>query len=55
MNEVYRTPLFTSWPVPVNFRECFAPKEKASRNKAKNGAKKANRTSFFLNLSSIFY
>jgi hypothetical protein len=55
MNEIYRTPLFTSWPVPVDFRECFAPKERVLKGKSKNGTKKTNHASFSLNLLSVFY
>jgi hypothetical protein len=55
MNEIYRTPFLTTWPVPVDFRDCFASREKILKNKAKNEAKKTNRASFSLDLLSAFY
>jgi hypothetical protein len=55
MNEIYRTPLFTTWPMPINFGECFGAREKGLKNKAKNGTKKAKRASFSLNLFSFFF
>jgi hypothetical protein len=55
MNEIYQTPLLTSWPMPVDFGECFNAKGKGLKNKVKNGAKKASRVSFFLNLLSFLY
>jgi hypothetical protein len=55
MNEIYKTPLLTTWPIPVDFRECFARGEKVLKNKAKNEVKKTNHASFSLNLLSVFY
>jgi hypothetical protein len=55
MNEIYQTPLFTTWPMPVDFGECFGTKKKNLKNKVKNVTKEVNRTSFSLNFLSVFY
>jgi hypothetical protein len=55
MNEIYQTPLFTTWPMPVDFTECFGYKTKTLRNKAKNETRRVVRAPFSLNLFSIFF
>ncbi len=55
MNDIYRAPLFTSWPTPLSFenlKECFSIKRKNFRRKVKEKAKQLSPFSFFSNLFS---
>lgn len=58
MNDIYKTPLFTSWPNPFSaksLRECFNTNKKVLKNKAKDQIKKLPQFSYFPNLSSLPY
>lgn len=35
MNAIYKTPLLTSWPVPIDLKECFTVKKTAFKKKFK--------------------
>ncbi len=58
MNDIYRTPLLTSWPDPFSgesLKECFGVKKKLSKRKAKNKIKELSPFSYFSNLFSTPY
>lgn len=58
MNDIYKTPLFTSWPKPFSgnsLKECFGVKKKIFRRKLKREAKELSPFSYFLNLFSTSY
>jgi hypothetical protein len=58
MNDVYRTPLFTSWPTPFSgesVKECFGLKRKSLKRKIKKEVKELSPFSYFLNLFSTSY
>lgn len=58
MNDVYKAPLFTSWPTPLSgesLKECFGLKKKLSKHKVKNEVKKLSPFSYFFNLFSTSY
>lgn len=58
MNDIYKEPLFTSWPTPLSsdsLRECFSFKKKALRSKAKGKVRQLSPFSYFLNLFSTSY
>jgi len=53
MNDIYKTPLLTSWPDPFSaksLKEVFSTKKKIFKRKIKAGAKKLSLISRFLSL-----
>jgi hypothetical protein len=38
MNNIYKTPLLTDWPIPVSFKECFEAKRTLIKNRIKKEA-----------------
>jgi len=65
MNDIYRTPLLTFWPLPFtleNLKECFDTNKKLLKrriknikNEVKNKTEKPIPASYFLNLFSTSY
>ena len=58
MNDVYKEPLFTSWPKPFSgnsLKECFGVKKKTSWRKVKKEVKQLSPFSYFFNLFSTSY
>ncbi len=58
MNDIYKTPLLTSWPDPFSgesLKECFGVKEKKLKRKTKKEMKSPSPLSYFLNLFSTSY
>lgn len=58
MNDIYREPLFTSWPTPLSgksLKECFGIKKKLLKLEAKKGVRELSPLSYFLNFFSTSY
>ena len=58
MNDVYKSPLFTSWPNPFSgqsLKECFSFKKKGLKSKIKDKIKRLAHSSYFSNLFSTYY
>lgn len=57
MNDIYKVPLFTSWPTPLSGKDlinCFKIKKNPKKSSAKSKARSKTLSSF-INLFSVSY